>query len=54
MENLNLVCLDYNNITDISGLADCPVLEQVNVYSTNVSDVEALLEHSIIVNYDPT
>ena len=54
MEHLNLVFMDYNNLTDISFLADCPVLEQVNVYGTNVTNVEALLNRSIIVNYDPT
>ena len=54
MENLNLVYMDYNNISDISFLADCPLLEQVNVYGTSVSEVQALLDHSIIVNYDPT
>ena len=54
LPNLTHVYMDYNNISDIRFLADCPNLVQVNVYGTSVSDVSALLEHSIIVNYDPT
>ena len=54
MPNLTHVYMDYNNLTDISFLANCPNLVQVNVYGTDVNDVDALLEHSIIVNYDPT
>lgn len=54
MPNLTHVYMDYNNLTDISFLANCPNLVQVNVYGTDVNEVDALLEHSIIVNYDPT
>ena len=54
MPNLTHVYMDYNNLTDISFLANCPNLVQVNVYGTDVNNVDALLEHSIIVNFDPT
>lgn len=54
MPNLTHVYMDYNNLTDISFLASCPNLVQVNVYGTDVNQVDALLEHSIIVNFDPT
>ena len=54
MPNLTHVYMDYNNLTDISFLANCPNLVQVNVYGTDVSNVDALLAHSIIVNFDPT
>ena len=54
MPNLTHVYMDYNNLTDISFLADCPKLVLVNVYGTDVTEVQALLDHSIIVNFDPT
>lgn len=54
MPNLTYVAMDYNNLTDISNLASCASLVQVNVYGNPVTDVSALTQHSIIVNYDPT
>ena len=54
MKQLTHVYMDYNNISDISFLADCPNLVVVNVYGTKVTNVDKLLQHSIIVNYDPT
>ena len=54
MPNLTYVSMDYNSLTDISNLASCISLVQVNVYGNAISDVSALTQHSIIVNYDPT
>lgn len=51
---LNYVYLDYNNISDISILATCRNLIQVNVFKTNVSDVTALEGMDIIISYNPT
>ena len=57
MENLNCVYLDYNpELADISFLVDCHQLVLVNVYGTKVptDSVNALIDRSIIVNFDPT
>lgn len=57
MENLNYVYMDYNpELADISFLANCHQLVQVNVYGTKVptDSVNALIDQSIIVNFDPT
>ncbi len=55
LESLNNVNMDYNeDISSVKSLAKCPVLIEVNVYGTKVSNVSALTEQSIIVNYDPT
>ena len=56
MRNLNYIYMDYNPIDDITFLANCPSLIQVNVYGTEVSEdeVNALLDRSIIVNFAPT
>ncbi len=57
MENLNYVYLDYNaELADISFLVSCTQLVQVNVYGTAVptDSVNALIDRSIIVNFDPT
>ena len=54
MSNLTYVSMDYNKLTDISALANCQNLVQVNVYGNTIGDVSALTSHSIIVNYDPT
>ena len=54
LPNLTYVAMDYNSLTDISNLASCVSLVQVNVYGNPVTDVSALTQHSIIVNYDPT
>ena len=54
MEQLSYVYMDYNAITDITCIADCFHLVQVNVYGNNISDVTPLREHDIIVNFDPT
>ena len=44
---------DYNNISSIDCLADCPNLVQVNAFGTYVNDVSALTAHGIVVNYNP-
>lgn len=55
--NLNNVYLDYNEeLSDISFLTNCSQLVQVNVYGTAVptGSVNALIDQSVIVNFDPT
>ena len=54
MQELTYVYMDYNQITDIAELAGCYNLVMINVYGNAVTGVEALTEHNIIVNYDPT
>lgn len=55
LENLNKVTMDYNvEIASVSALARCPVLIQVSVFGTYVTEVSALTEAGVIVNYDPT
>ncbi len=52
---LNNVSMDYNKgISSVKALADCPMLIQVNVYGTKVTQVSSLTSQNIIVNYDPT
>jgi len=54
LKNLNNVNMDYNeNISSVDALAKCPVLIEVNVYSTKVKDVTSLTNQSVIVNYNP-
>ena len=55
LENLNNVFMDYNaEITSIDALKECPMLIQVNIYGTKVTDISALVNQSVVVNYDPT
>lgn len=55
LKHLNNVFMDYNReISSVKALASCPVLIQVNVYGTKVTQVSALTSQSIVVNYDPT
>ncbi len=54
LKNINNILMDYNeNIESVEALAQCPVLIQVNVYGTKVTDVHMLTDQSIIVNYNP-
>lgn len=54
LKQLNDVYMDYNaEISNIDALAKCPMLIQVNVYGTKVTDVSALADQSVIVNYNP-
>lgn len=51
---LNVVLLDYNpDLEDVTPLDSCPLLIQLNAYGTKVTDVEFLLDKSVIVNYNP-
>ena len=57
LKNLNYVYMDYNpELADITFLINCHQLVQVNVYGTAVptDSVNALLDRSVIVNFDPT
>lgn len=55
LEQLNNVYMDYNEgLQSVEPLASCPVLIQVNVYGTQVSNVKSLTDMSVIVKYDPT
>ena len=55
LKKLNNVFMDYNKyVSTLKWLVDCPVLIQVNVYGTNVTQVGVLTSQSVIVNYDPT
>jgi len=52
---LNSVYMDYNEqIKSVEKLATCPLLVLVNVYGTKVTEVKALTDLSIVVNYNPT
>lgn len=54
LKNINNILMDYNeNISSVEALAQCPVLIQVNIYGTKVTDVHMLTDQSIIVNYNP-
>lgn len=55
LKQLNNVYMDYNgDISSVAELASCPMLIQVNVYGTKVTNISALTDQSVIVNYDPT
>lgn len=54
MEALNNVFMDYNaELASVEALANCPVLIQVNVYGTKVTEVDSLTKQSVIVHYNP-
>ena len=52
-ENLNYVLMDYNKIYTVDALANCYNLIKVSVFGNPVTDVSALTDQSIIVNYNP-
>lgn len=55
LQRLNNVYMDYNTeIDSIECLAGCPVLIQVNVFGTKVTEVSSLTSQSIVVNFNPT
>ena len=57
LEALNYVYMDYNaEVSKIAFLADNQNMVQINVYGTKVpaSQANQCIDHSIIVNYDPT
>lgn len=52
---LAYVNVDYNpELEDILCLVDCPMLVKVDAFGTKVSDIQELLDMSVIVNYDPS
>ena len=53
LQHLTVVNADYNNVRDISVLASCPVLAQVNVYGTYVHSGGVLEDKGVVVNYTP-
>lgn len=54
LRNLNVINMDYNEeISSVDALSACPVLTEVNVYGTKVTDAKSLTSQSIIVNYNP-
>jgi len=54
LPQLNYLNVDYNQLRDISDLANCIGLIEVHAFGNPIRDVQALLDVSIIVNYDPT
>ena len=54
MHSLTHVFMDYNALTSVEPIAECFSLVQVNVYGNEIDNVDALKEHEIIVNWDPT
>ena len=49
--------MDYNpEVSTIAFLADNPNMVQINVFGTKVTQAQAnkCIDHSIIVNFDPT
>lgn len=54
LQKLEYVYMDYNSkLKIIDKLADCPMLQQVNVYGTGVRSARKLIDKGIIVNYTP-
>jgi Leucine-rich repeat (LRR) protein len=57
ISSLNYVYMDYNpEVSTIAFLADNPNMVQINVFGTKVTQAQAnkCIDHSIIVNFDPT
>ena len=54
LEQISYIYMEYNSLTNIDALGDCYHLVQVNVFGNAISDVHALTDHNIIVNWDPT
>lgn len=54
MAELTHIFMDYNQITSVKELETCYKLVQINIYGNAISGVEALTEHDVVVNYDPT
>lgn len=52
---LAYVNVDYNpELVDITCLSACSMLIKVDAFGTKVADIQALLDMSVIVNYDPS
>lgn len=54
LQELTYVYLDYNYLTTLDPLSYCSRIVLVNAYGNDISDVSALTDLDIIVNYDPT
>lgn len=54
MNSLTYIYMDYNALTSVGYLAKCTNLVMINVYGNDISQVDALLERDIIVNWDPS
>ena len=53
--NLHTVNVEYNEkLTDIVCLADCPMLMRVDAFGTKVTEIKALTDMGVVVNYDPS
>lgn len=53
LPQLNYVDVDYNNVSSIDCLLTCPAIVQINAFGTNVTDISAFDDTSVIVNYNP-
>lgn len=55
IDTLNTVNIDYNKVTDLLSLAENINLVQINAWDNAINEesVDALEEHSIILNYNP-
>jgi hypothetical protein len=54
LKNLNVVNVEYNEaIKSAKPLASCPILFQVYLYGTAVTDVDLLTVQGIVVNFNP-
>ena len=55
VHSLNYLYVDYNNISDLTPVADCRNLVQVNAWDNPITEesVEALTAVSIILNHNP-
>ena len=54
LERLNYVFLDYNtDLTSVDALTACYHLVKLSVYGTGVTDVSALKDMNVIVQYTP-
>lgn len=54
LEHLNIVIMDDNkDLQSVDALKDCPMLINVSVFGTGVTDIRVLKVQGIIVGYDP-
>lgn len=54
LPQLNYVDIDYNNVSSVDSLLSCPMIVQINAFGTNVKDISAFKDTSVIVNYNPS
>lgn len=54
LSHLNIITMDHNeSITQVDVLANCPMLIEVNVFGTGVTDARLLKAQGVVVNYSP-